>query len=717
MKSKLLFFFLLIHLLAFTQKKISGVIVDIDNNLVFAANVYCKDQPTIGSVTGLNGEFLIPNFPDDSHIVKISCLGYETLELDLRKQPNKGKLKIILNPSSTNLSEVILNYENPISKRFSVYKMDIINDVYLNPTAQGDPLKAITVFPSSTTEDESASISLRGSNSSLTQLVINDVPLNNPVRSTNLSNQGLFSILNPSLITSQNVYASNPPLTYGNTGSGLIEIETTKQLNKDNFQFSLGLLNASILASKKINKKSFVQLYSNYIFSDLYKSLQDEQLPTVKDFSSNDLGINYRNQKNGKFSFNSYNYFLKENFNGLGRQYNYLGDITSDNKRFFSINTLDLHSEKGMWRLGLSYNFEEKSSSFGNNILDGDINIGYFSLKHKTHLFDAIEFETGLSYQLHQNNFKNIAPITFFELDPSGKFDTQEFFFNKVNHIAEVFTYSNWKINNLINLAFGLRTNVPTEKQDPYLSAQTSLAFSLNTKNNFLFSVGNYNAYNAPSFYSLNYNLIKISQVSFDYTLSLDKLMLKAATYYKREKGEQLNNEFFTFDNKKTAGLELYLKYHFNNNLVLSLSNSYINQTYEIFNTEVSGDFDFDYFLKSYVLYNFKNSGAISLSYVGRPGLLYNGVIGGNLNSESSFEPKYDEVLYNRRFNNYERLDVSYNRIFSFNKFNLIGFVSLNNLLNKFNQNSPFYNYDYSQEFFNPYSLRVFYLGCVFQFK
>ena len=207
-------------------------------------------------------------------------------------------MKIILNPSSTNLSEIILQYENPISERFSVHEMDIVSDVYLNPTAQGDPLKAITIFPSSTTEDESASVSLRGSNSSLTKLVINDVPLNNPVRSTNLSNQGLFSILNPSLITTQNVYTSNPPLTHGNTGAGLIEIETTKRLNKDNFQFSLGYPTPVFWPVKKSIKKA---LCSSTLITYLviYITLQDEQLPTVKDFSSNDLGINYRNQKMG----------------------------------------------------------------------------------------------------------------------------------------------------------------------------------------------------------------------------------------------------------------------------------------------------------------------------------------------------------------------------------------------------------------------------------
>ena len=191
---------------------------------------------------------------------------------------------------------------------------------------------------------------------------------------------------------------------------------------------------------------------------------------------------------------------------------------------------------------------------------------------------------------------------------------------------------------------------------------------------------------------------------------------LKAAAYYKREKGEQVNSEFFTFNNKKTFGLELYLKYHFNNNLVLSLSNSYINQTYDIFNTEVSGDFDFDYFFKAYIQYSFDKIGSLSLSYITRPGLLYNGIIEGNINSESLFEPVFDDVLYNQRFNNYEKLDVSYTKVFSFNKFNLIGFASLNNLLNRFNQQAPYYNSDYTEELFNTYSLRVFHLGCVFQF-
>jgi len=60
------------------------------------------------------------------------------------------------------LEEVVIRGEDPISSRFSVTKIEKF-DVYLNPISQGDPLKAITILPSSTTIDESAIPSLRGS--------------------------------------------------------------------------------------------------------------------------------------------------------------------------------------------------------------------------------------------------------------------------------------------------------------------------------------------------------------------------------------------------------------------------------------------------------------------------------------------------------------------------------------------------------------------------
>ena len=49
---------------------------------------------------------------------------------------------------TTNLSEVIIVGKDPISEQYSVIKLNKL-DVYLNPVSNADPLKAITILPSS----------------------------------------------------------------------------------------------------------------------------------------------------------------------------------------------------------------------------------------------------------------------------------------------------------------------------------------------------------------------------------------------------------------------------------------------------------------------------------------------------------------------------------------------------------------------------------------
>jgi len=60
----------------------------------------------------------------------------------------------------------------------------------LSPVSQGDPLKAITILPASTTTNETANPSLRGSSADRTRVILNGVPIYKPVRASQLNNQG-----------------------------------------------------------------------------------------------------------------------------------------------------------------------------------------------------------------------------------------------------------------------------------------------------------------------------------------------------------------------------------------------------------------------------------------------------------------------------------------------------------------------------------------------
>ncbi|PID92849.1 MAG: hypothetical protein CSA94_02680, partial [Bacteroidetes bacterium] len=127
---------------------------------------------------------------------------------------------------------VIITAKDPVSQKFSVTKIKKL-DVYFNPVSNGDALKAITILPASTTTDETANPSLRGSAPDRSRITLNGVPIYTPVRSGDLNNHGKFSLFNTEIINKQYVYASNPPLTCGNSSAGLIEIQTRKRLEEN----------------------------------------------------------------------------------------------------------------------------------------------------------------------------------------------------------------------------------------------------------------------------------------------------------------------------------------------------------------------------------------------------------------------------------------------------------------------------------------------------
>ncbi len=159
---------------SFSQSTINGLVKDEKGEPIFAVNVYLKSFPQKGTTTDFNGNFNLI-IDDLGDTLLVSYIGYETKEILLSTVDFSKPLIIVLNKNSQNLEEVIIKASDPISEKFSVVKMKKM-DIYLNPISQGDPLKAITVLPASTTTDETANPSLRGSSSDRTRVMLNRVP-------------------------------------------------------------------------------------------------------------------------------------------------------------------------------------------------------------------------------------------------------------------------------------------------------------------------------------------------------------------------------------------------------------------------------------------------------------------------------------------------------------------------------------------------------------
>src|SRR5450759_1297387 len=194
-----------ISIQAFPQSLLKGVVNDSKGNPVFATNVYVKNNPQKGFVTDPDGNFSI-TVSNESDTLIVSFIRYITTKIPLQSIPANEFLKVVLKEDSKTLAEVFITAQDPISEKFSVVKLNKLN-IYFNPFSQGDPLKAITSLPASTTTDESANPSLRGSSADRTRVVLNNVPIYNPVRNSQINGIGNFSIFNPEIIHKQYVYA------------------------------------------------------------------------------------------------------------------------------------------------------------------------------------------------------------------------------------------------------------------------------------------------------------------------------------------------------------------------------------------------------------------------------------------------------------------------------------------------------------------------------
>lgn len=398
-------------------------------------NVYLLKQKTIGTISDLNGNFSL-RF-DKSKVVKndtlvFSFIGYTSLKIPFNSIDLSGQLNVILHENTQALDEVYVEGRKLITKEFSIKELDRMK-IYLSPLASGDALKVLTALPSSTNTDETANPELRGSQANRTTVFLNGVPVSNPVRNSQLTGIGFFSLFNPELIKSELVYPSNPPLIYGNSSAGMIDIETEDKLESSNYQLSTTLATTGALVSQKINEKSFIQLYGNLMFSDGFLFVNNSTQKQLKNFSSKDFGLNYHTAVSKTISFNFYNYLVSESSNVVINLFTWQDNAFAKTIRNFSIFNLKYFKDKNLVTLNAGTNFSSSNFSFGNLNSARQQKQLYLLINFK-HLFsETLSVQTGLSDDNNFFNFDDKLPVYYYA------------YYHQVHPIITLIQRSRWK--------------------------------------------------------------------------------------------------------------------------------------------------------------------------------------------------------------------------------------------------------------------------------
>lgn len=698
------------------QTTIRGVVIDYKKQPIFAANVFLQSNVSLGTVTDLDGKFELTTKNENDTLI-ISSIGYRTKKLYIPQLNLKDKIQIILDEDMYLLSELVVRTEDPISKRFSVTKMTGF-DVYMTPSSQGDPLKAISILPSSTSVDESANPSLRGSPGGHSIVTLNGVPVYNPVRSGNLNSQGFFSLFNPDIIENQYVYASNPPLTYGNTVAGLVEIQTNKLSLNNQLQLSTSLGNiGGLLTTNFKGNRSSMQLYYNHQFSDLFIGMQKKYYPNIKNFSTDDLGLNFYQKIGRNIEWKSFHYLIHEKYSGYNDDYTYRGQVDTKNGRYFTINSIKYFKNKMSLVLNNGYNHSNSEFKFGNIFSKKINNQSYTSLNMKVYPSDNFELQTGVAFDYSQNIFNDTIPIYYYAQQPNApKYPSNK---TVINKYLETYLYTNWNINEKLSFSSGIRTNIPLEKEQNYLSYQLGFNFNPSKNHSFIIAGGKYHNYSQPSFYTKQYSLLSSNQISFDYRFNYKNAIIKAASYYKKQKGIQSSNTIYNLDfsEVETFGLEFSYEQEFMQYFRFIFNNAFVNQKLYVNDNIYKGSNNLNYYIKSVIEYKNPNLFSVSLSYIGRPGVYYHPIVGTEyINELNLYKPLYG-TLYSSQYDNYNRVDLTVNKYITFRKASLAIFMSINNLFDFKNQKKDLYMSNYSEKYYDYYQRRSVYFGGVWYFN
>ncbi len=700
------------------QDSLVGQVLDQEGKPVFAANVYFEAFPNQGVSTDFDGVFRITITPEimESHSSGIvSFIGYEDTKFDLGAwtTANTDTLTLYLIRTKAQLESVVIKARNPISEQSAVTKITKMG-IYLNPMAQADPLKAITALPSSTNTDETANPSLRGSDADQSRVILNGVPIYEPVRASQLNNQGFFSLFNPEIIDKQYVYASNPPLTYGNSSGGLVDIQTTQKVNTNHLQISTTLAGMGLLTSQKIAKKGLLQAYANRQFSTAYTAIQKAKTNHIKSFSMTDLGLNLHFPITQKIHLNSYHYGIQEAFDGIATTLNHTDDVLTGKKRYFTVNNLKYTGKNFLVQLNSGTNYAKQHYAWGNTSADGQTMQQYSAIDVKW-IKGKTKLQGGMNHDYQRYTTEDQIPQYYYAL--STEAPTMEAIAQLKQHNLETYLYASWAFDQWY-FSLGGRTNIPLADQTNYQSMQFSIRHDLNAQHSFLLSAGQYHHYTTPNFFNRDFTLIQSRQIALDYEGAMNNGLWKAALYYKQRNNGITNDQLLKADKVSTFGLELYWEQYIFSQFKYTLSNTFLQQRQYIGETKYRSQYDLPYILKAALTYSNPKVFTFSLMYLSRSGNPYTSIQHGLLNSTSQYyEPVWSADWYGSQYKAYHRLDLSISRYFSFPNYSILPFLSINNLLDRQNERAEVYNADFSQRSFDHYQRRTIFFGVVFNFS
>lgn len=718
MRSIYVIVYLLVSLIIFPivtsaqNTKIRGKVIDETNEPLIGVSIRSQDYSKYG-ITDNKGSFSMLVAVNDS--LEISYIGYKKEHLIITSDMLEGHVLIQMTPNISLLKEVIVNAPEPISANFSTMKLDQM-EVYLNPVAGGDALKAITLLPYSTTVDESASPSLRGSDANRSVVLVNGVPILNPIKYSEFNGTGSFSLFSTEVIKEETVYASNPPIIYGKASGGAIGIETIDDVKSNNVQLSTHMAGTSAFINQKISDTFSTQVFGNTQYSGLYKSI-NSNVPLINYFKTTDLGTNIIINHDAH-RIKTYIYGIDESYSAIDNSYNYEGETNFNSKRLFLINNYRKLFKKGVLLVDNMIDVNLQKFNFG--IIDYQNKYAqyYGSVSYKYVFSKTFSITSGGNFDYTENSLAGTVPLKYYSISKqASKYDIDTIVSLKN---IELFAYAKWDLNKKWSISGGIRQDLSRKDKTSYVSAQTLVKYNIDANQHLLLGGGRYYSYSLFDPFTAKYHLLKSDQLTLDYALSKNNHGFSAALYLKRENGsENILNDLYSSQQikNKIFGVEIFYEGYFKRYFKVSLGYTYLYNKFEWNNIKYKKSNHIPYFFKAAINYNNYKLLNAALVFIARSGTYYTPIDGRSFDEQEDVFIPVRGAYNSRRYSAYNNLSLNINKIIFIKNYTITPFISLNNIFDFKSQKQKVYEKDYIQSkyyYHSPFSL---YFGVMVKFS
>ncbi len=677
---------------------VKGTVFDATSGTALpGANITVKGRPGVGTSTTVEGTFELTLSAADTLLV--SFVGYMTQLLTL----TECEVVVYLREAQGDLNEVVIKSERLIAEEFTVKKIRKL-DIYTNPSAKADPILAVNSTPSATTLDESANISLRGSSPAETGIFLNNVPINDAVRYSQLNGIGTFSIFNTALISQVQVYPGNPPLEFGSTTSGLIALQTDEVIpEKTTHTLSLTLASMGLYMQRRLNKRSSLTVFTNYQPSVLIRALNPESLKRVRNFNSIDLGVHYLLRMDNKTLLKVFTYGIRESYQYAVSMPTFSGDFDQKKYRNFTIVNLRRTVPKGeiTFNSGLSFS----QANYAMSTLAADISQrDFFASLNYQHFGKIVDVKVGVSYDTRQSQYKGKYPVYPYAMGEQYPVDSSESELS--TRLPEGYVYLKYFVAPRVTLGTGLRKNISLAGQRDYLSGQVNLNYKPSKQWNIILAAGRYNKYQLPQGETSAPFAIEADQYSFDLSWTKTRTEHSLSVFYKKSNYNQTA--------ATVQGLEWFLKHRFSPNLRGQVSITSLKSALSEQGVSKPSPYDIGYFVRGNFEYKFAGTWTVTTVFLFRQGSYYIPVSGATLDSSLNvYAPTYGAP---ERLPNYDIIDLSVSKALLLGQSSAVVFAGIGNSLNFTNVRGYSYNSDYSQATPDLFSLRTVYVGAVVNF-